>query len=139
MTAPEYLVASIAGIYSATFSAGLALLLLTESLAPLVSFGSYAERARHVLRNFALWILALIFAEGLVGAGLLRIPERLYETPPGAMFGVSIPFLPWLVIGILILDFGQFVFHRLAHLARWLWLVHAVHHSDIDSTPTPPA
>ncbi len=46
------------------------------------------------------------------------------------MFGVSIPFLPWLVIGILILDFGQFVFHRLAHLARWLWLVHAVHHSD---------
>jgi sterol desaturase/sphingolipid hydroxylase (fatty acid hydroxylase superfamily) len=127
---PEQLTPILHPVYSATFGGALAVLLLVETLVPLDPFDSDGERARHVLRNFALWVLALLLADGFVGAWLLHIPDRLYETPSGSLFGMSMPFLPWLTIGILIIDFGQYVFHRLVHLQRSLWLVHAVHHSD---------
>jgi sterol desaturase/sphingolipid hydroxylase (fatty acid hydroxylase superfamily) len=40
----------------------------------------------------------------------------------------------WLVLlfGILIFDFKQYWFHRLVHYFDALWLVHRVHHSDIE-------
>lgn len=35
-----------------------------------------------------------------------------------------------LLAGVLILDFSQYLFHRLMHAPAWLWRVHGVHHSD---------
>lgn len=126
----EQLILAVAPTYSAIFSGVLAALLVLESLVPLDPIESEARRARHVVRNFALWVVAVLFAHGLIGVELLRVPERLFGAPSGSIFGVSMPFLPWLAMGVLILDLGQFVFHRLTHLQPWLWSIHAVHHSD---------
>ena len=35
-------------------------------------------------------------------------------------------------LGILLLDFKQYWFHRLMHYPDWLWRVHRVHHSDLE-------
>jgi len=127
---PEQLTPVLARVYSATFGGGLAILLLAETLAPLVPPGSERERARHILRNFALWVLSLLLADGLVGTWVFGLPKRLYVVPSGSLFGVSMPFLLWLASAVLVMDFGQYVLHRLVHLQRSLWLIHAVHHSD---------
>jgi sterol desaturase/sphingolipid hydroxylase (fatty acid hydroxylase superfamily) len=34
------------------------------------------------------------------------------------------------VLGILLADLGDYLFHRISHENRLLWLLHAVHHSD---------
>ena len=34
------------------------------------------------------------------------------------------------MIAFALLDASDYVFHRLSHNVRWLWLLHAVHHSD---------
>lgn len=41
----------------------------------------------------------------------------------------SLPIVLSAVIGILLLDFGSYLRHRMMHW-RWFWLVHRVHHSD---------
>ena len=117
-------------IQLATMGAGLFLLLLTETLIPLDPIGSDQVRARHVLRNFSLWISSLFLAELVVGIWILGIPERLYTTSFGLLHAATLPFPALLVLGVLLVDFGEYVFHRLAHSQRWLWLIHAVHHSD---------
>src|SRR5207248_10361283 len=49
-----------------------------------------------------------------------------------------LPLPAWLhaVLAFLLLDFLDYVFHRASHRVRWLWLMHAVHHSDpaVDAT-----
>jgi sterol desaturase/sphingolipid hydroxylase (fatty acid hydroxylase superfamily) len=39
--------------------------------------------------------------------------------------------LAQLALGFVVLDFFDYAFHRLKHHWRWLWLLHAVHHSDL--------
>lgn len=43
---------------------------------------------------------------------------------------VSLPLT--LLLGILIFDFKQYWFHRLVHAVDNLWLIHRVHHSDLE-------
>lgn len=42
------------------------------------------------------------------------------------------------VLVVLVLDFAWYVAHRTMHRSRWLWRIHAVHHSDpaVDVTTT---
>lgn len=125
----ESVAAFLPQVYRWVFCVGLAILLVAESVAPLISVESERRRIRHVLRNFGLWFLALGLAEGLIGAGLLGIPARALASQ-GCLSGVAGGTWVGLVLGVLILDFGQFVFHRLTHLHPLFWAVHAVHHAD---------
>jgi sterol desaturase/sphingolipid hydroxylase (fatty acid hydroxylase superfamily) len=37
-----------------------------------------------------------------------------------------------LLLGLVLLDLGRWLQHYLLHRSRWLWHMHAVHHSDLD-------
>lgn len=47
--------------------------------------------------------------------------------------------LPWPVaflIFLLVVDFGEYLFHRAQHAVPWLWALHSLHHSDPDMNAT---
>lgn len=39
-------------------------------------------------------------------------------------------FVPGLIVFTLLMDLGEFLFHRAQHMIPWLWRMHALHHSD---------
>ena len=45
-----------------------------------------------------------------------------------------LPFPSWLanIAGFMLLDYGNYGWHRLNHRSRWLWRFHQVHHADLD-------
>jgi len=109
---------------------GFALLLVLEALRPLRR--RVESALRHVVRNLAvaavsLGVLALVQAPFLIpmtrwaqreGIGLLNVGGL-----PG---GLALP------LGVVLLDYSLWHWHRLNHLWPVLWRFHAVHHIDLD-------
>lgn len=110
--------------------AGFALLLCAESLAPLRPM-PWRLRLRHVRRNAGLWIVSTLLLSVLTGSALFGIALWLEAHRVGLFNLVPLPLWTVFVGGFLALDFADYVFHRLSHQWRWLWLLHAVHHSDV--------
>ena len=112
----------------------LGVLWLLEGLVPM--FEGRRDRARHGAANVVLGVgnaavAALVFA----GAALVAT-----EWARANSFGV----LHWLgvagawgfVAGFVLLDFWQYLWHRMNHRLPFLWRFHAVHHADreLDAT-----
>jgi sterol desaturase/sphingolipid hydroxylase (fatty acid hydroxylase superfamily) len=108
-----------------------ALLLFVESLAPLRAT-SWRMRLRHVARNAGLWLVSTFVLSLVTGTALIGLAVWLESHRIGLFHFVALPTWAVFVGGFLALDFGDYVFHRLSHQWRWLWLMHAVHHSDVD-------
>ncbi len=126
---------SIADVSPFALAGAVCLMLLAESLSPLVPLLPGKTRAHHALRNVSIALCTSLFAVGgnffLVGVaawthvhqvGLLNVLEA-----------------PWLVrfgVALAGLDFFEWVRHRLHHRIPLLWRLHRVHHSDphVDST-----
>jgi sterol desaturase/sphingolipid hydroxylase (fatty acid hydroxylase superfamily) len=113
-----------------TVIAGLVVLLAAESLVPAAARRPWRERARHVGRNSALWIVGVLVLSLVMGTLLIGVAFWLEAHRIGVMHLLPLPAWAVFAIGFLALDFGDYVFHRLSHQWRWLWLMHAVHHSD---------
>ncbi|HVT87743.1 MAG TPA: sterol desaturase family protein [Tepidisphaeraceae bacterium] len=85
------------------------------------------------LVNDALWILVRAVAQIILFAAYSRILYRLYVQ---YLSGFSIPLaelLPIpvsLVLAVLVADLAQWLQHWLHHKVKWLWMFHAVHHSQ---------
>jgi len=107
---------------------------LTGALASLC-FGRERRLSREALKNFAAslgwmainWGMAPIIYLAMESMrdlyGLLSIPVL-----PSSIWATT----PWpilLLISVLLKDFADYWNHRLMHM-RWIWPVHAVHHSD---------
>jgi sterol desaturase/sphingolipid hydroxylase (fatty acid hydroxylase superfamily) len=94
------------------------------------------RRARHVLRNLALFAVMVIVADGLVGSVVLRIDRHLLDVPRGLLTPLEWPLGAMVVAGVFATDFASYALHLLSHRWRGLWLFHAVHHSDpqLDAT-----
>jgi len=92
-------------------------------------------RWRHIARNVGLFVLLVAIADGLVLTWLLDVPHRLTDSN-GALTSLALPAFAQFGLGFLLLDVFDYGFHRLIHRVRWLWLIHAVHHSDtqLDAT-----
>jgi len=93
-------------------------------------WGLPARRWRHIGRNFGLFLLAIIVADGIVGIGLFGVGERLNAPPHGLLTPLGLPLWVLVAAGIVGTDLAGYAFHRLCHRWRWLWLLHSVHHSD---------
>jgi len=106
------------------------LLILAETLWPFRPFQRQQDYVRHVGQNFGLWIITFLVANVGFGVILLDVPAKLLETRFDFFHWLETPFMLKLVAGILLLDFSEYLFHRLCHSVRELWLLHAVHHSD---------
>ena len=117
---------------------GLAAAAVWESLAPYRAFGSASERARHAGRNLALGAAMVILTTVLIGASGLQAMLWAESRGVGLLKLVALPL--WVVVpaGFLLVDLADYMFHRLSHTWRWVWMLHAVHHSDphLDTTST---
>jgi sterol desaturase/sphingolipid hydroxylase (fatty acid hydroxylase superfamily) len=91
---------------------------------------AFAARGRHVLRNVALFVLMVLFADVLVGDLLLGLKARLTAAPDGLLSPLGWPWPVLAVVGLLAIDLACYLYHRLSHRVRWLWLLHATHHTD---------
>jgi sterol desaturase/sphingolipid hydroxylase (fatty acid hydroxylase superfamily) len=81
-------------------------------------------------RNLVLFALVIFLADVVVGDWLMGGGNLLLHMPAGLVAGPNDSIATYLVIGLLATDLFDYGFHRLAHRLRWLWLFHAVHHSD---------
>ena len=111
------------------------LMLLAESISPLVPLLSTPQRVRHALGNISIALVTALFAVGgsfLLVAAAAWGTERgygllnLFDTPAPVRFLVALA-------GI---DFFEWVRHRVHHRVPLLWRIHRVHHSDphVDSS-----
>ena len=87
------------------------------------------NRSRHTARNIGLMIVFILFASPINYGGT---PWFEYVDKQG--FGLlnlfTLPPLIKLIIGLFLLDLGDYCYHRLSHRWKLLWGYHRVHHSD---------
>lgn len=111
-----------------------AFLLLWEDGRPLAN--PPASRWRHRARNAGLFIVTLCIITPLFSDVLPGDSAVLPGFPPGLLSPLNLS-VGWLVAaGIVAGDLVEYLEHRLSHRWRWLWLIHAVHHSDTDVDAT---
>jgi len=109
---------------------GLVLFLLLESLRPLVAVRVSSGRVRHLARNLVLWLISMSLINLVVGGAVMLGFVWLEHHRIGLFYLLGMPLVAQVVLGFLIVDASDYVFHRLSHQVRWLWLLHSVHHSD---------
>jgi sterol desaturase/sphingolipid hydroxylase (fatty acid hydroxylase superfamily) len=95
-----------------------------------VPAGGFRARLAHTGNNLGIWIAGVALFSLLVGSSYGETLTWLDASGIGVLHFLSLPAWLSLTIGFLLLDFGDYAFHRLSHRVRWLWLLHAVHHSD---------
>jgi sterol desaturase/sphingolipid hydroxylase (fatty acid hydroxylase superfamily) len=128
---PDKTLDALQQLESAVLWGGLLLLIIVETLAPRER-RVLRQRAAHALRNTSIWLIALVLVSVLFGAALGGMLQWLAQHRVGLLYALDAPL--WLAapVGFLLLDFADYVLHRLSHSLRPLWLLHSVHHSDSD-------
>lgn len=109
---------------------GLVLFLLLETFVPLAAVPAAPGRVRHLARNLMLWLIAMLLINVAVGTAAMLGFAWLEHHRIGLFPLLGVPLIAQAVLGFLIVDASDYVFHRLSHQVRWLWLLHSVHHSD---------
>ena len=110
---------------------GLALMLMVETLAPRAE-RRLGRRAAHMLRNTGVWLVGVLAVTLVFGTLLGDLFRWLADHRIGLLPMLGLPAWLGAVVGFLLLDFSDYVLHRLSHRLRPLWLLHCVHHSDTD-------
>jgi sterol desaturase/sphingolipid hydroxylase (fatty acid hydroxylase superfamily) len=105
-----------------------------------IMFGAVIERlwpARDDAARSLGFNLAYNAQASLIQAVLTPWSGALMTTAVNALGGglITLPTTGWgLVIGVgayfLVMDLGEYVFHRAQHAIPWLWSMHSLHHSD---------
>lgn len=87
----------------------------------------------HMLRNFALWAIAFLCADIVVGIWWLDFPSLLGQPAFGLFYWLPLSdgWIP-IVIGVVLIDLADYAFHRLTHHLPVLWRFHSIHHTDPD-------
>ncbi len=108
---------------------GFALTAAAESVWPKHAW-SVRERGLHLWRNFLLWIIVAVFLSAMTTLFFSPLQTAATQYNVGLLRNLNTP--TWLaaVLGFLLADFSDYVFHRASHRFRVLWLLHSVHHSD---------
>ncbi len=116
-------------------AAAVGLMLGLEGLSPLVPLLPGRERARHLLRNVAIALCTSLFAVG-GSFVLVWVAAWAHRHAFGLLNQVELPWLVRFVIALVVIDFFEWVRHRLHHYLPVLWRLHRVHHTDphVDAT-----
>jgi sterol desaturase/sphingolipid hydroxylase (fatty acid hydroxylase superfamily) len=116
-------------------AAAVALMMLLESLAPLVPLLPGKHRARHALGNVLIALCTSFFA---IGGSFVLVAMAAWATVNqwGLLNLFDTPWLVRFVVALAGIDFFEWIRHRLHHRVPLLWRLHRVHHSDphVDST-----
>jgi sterol desaturase/sphingolipid hydroxylase (fatty acid hydroxylase superfamily) len=126
-TALQQLGDQLNGWHYYILSATLCVVFFLEGMNPAVAESSERARWLHIARNIGLWLLGYLIVEWFIFSLLLGNRDRV------ALPGWGVATLPaWaaIIVGALVLDFVDYLSHRISHHLRPLWLLHVVHHSD---------
>jgi sterol desaturase/sphingolipid hydroxylase (fatty acid hydroxylase superfamily) len=89
----------------------------------------YHQRAAHVAKNLTLWALGAFVIVPLTVYSWFDI--RIVLAKPDWALSSWITDSFWLfVLGFVLIDLFEYVFHLLSHHWKPLWCLHCVHHSD---------
>lgn len=80
--------------------------------------------------NLLLWIAGAAILSLTLGGGVHQLLISLQMQKVGLLNLIPMPWWLQALLGLLLLDCAEYLLHRLSHNVRWLWLLHAVHHSD---------
>jgi sterol desaturase/sphingolipid hydroxylase (fatty acid hydroxylase superfamily) len=123
-------VPSLARLQSLVLPAGFLLCFLLESIPATGVARSWNVRWLHVVNNVGLWLLTLFVFSFALGNVLLPVMPWMEMNRIGVLYFFGLPIWLLSLLGFLLYDLSDYLFHRLSHEVRWLWLLHAVHHSD---------
>jgi sterol desaturase/sphingolipid hydroxylase (fatty acid hydroxylase superfamily) len=84
---------------------------------------------RDRLLNCTIWFGRVALAMTLLPLVALTVPWSLVDTR-------TLPFLAGFAVYFVVMDLGEYLFHRAQHAIPWLWKLHALHHSDADMNAT---
>ena len=113
-----------------TLFGGLVSMGLLELIVPRPNLPRAGLRVRHAAHNLLLWLFGIAVISLLFGLSSWYLMIWMAWQRVGLLYWLSLPLWLHAVLAFLLLDFFDYVFHRLSHRVRWLWLMHAVHHSD---------
>ena len=126
---------TVADVSPFALSAAVGLMLIFESLSPLVPLLPGKQRARHALRNISIALCTSLFAVGgnffLVGVAMWTSIHHV-----GLLNLFDTPWLVRFAVALIGLDFFEWLRHRMHHRVPLLWRLHRVHHTDphVDAT-----
>ncbi|MCL6259390.1 sterol desaturase family protein [Aquiflexum sp. TKW24L] len=89
----------------------------------------FQRRGYHFWNSF---LFQVVFLIGNVFWAIVFVfcIEWLNQNEIGLFYMIDLPIWLKLVLGVMILDFATYWFHRFSHLSPLLWRFHRVHHSD---------
>jgi sterol desaturase/sphingolipid hydroxylase (fatty acid hydroxylase superfamily) len=77
------------------------------------------------------WLINVEALVLLVTVQIFAVPFVLNATAiPPLLDGSRLPFWLGLIVFVLAMDLGEYLFHRAQHAIPWLWKLHSLHHSD---------
>ncbi len=104
--------------------------LAAELLIPRVGSAWNWRRIMHGTHNLLLWLAGIAVMSVVFGGTIWIILQWLQFRRIGVLYFMSLPVWLHALVAFALLDASDYVFHRVSHNVRWLWLLHAVHHSD---------
>ena len=77
------------------------------------------------------WLINLEALVLLIAVQIFAVPFVLKATAiPPLLDGARPPVWLGLIVFVLAMDVGEYLFHRAQHAIPWLWKLHSLHHSD---------
>ncbi len=89
----------------------------------------HTHRTRHTARNLGLMIVFILLAPPVNYVAILWF-EYVDKMGFGLLNLFHLTGVPKLILGLFLLDLGDYWYHRLSHKWPMLWSYHRVHHSD---------
>ena len=117
-------------VYLVLMAGLLAFFVVWEAGSPRYAFSSNDARRRHLLRHAGLFVLLLIASNVLLAYVPAALKSLSLDGPSTAFTGLSVGLAMQVVLGVLILDCYEYLWHRACHRVPWLWRLHRVHHAD---------
>jgi sterol desaturase/sphingolipid hydroxylase (fatty acid hydroxylase superfamily) len=89
-------------------------------------------RIKRALRNIGLASIALIFLRWLLIPVMVWLASWIQTRNIGLLNWLSLHSWIEFIIGFLLLDYGNYLWHLINHKIPFLWRFHNVHHIDLD-------
>jgi sterol desaturase/sphingolipid hydroxylase (fatty acid hydroxylase superfamily) len=117
-------------IASIVLLGGFVVMIAGEILFPRQADERPLQRLGHGMHNILLGIAGIIVVSVVYGSSILFVIQWLQFHRVGVLYLLPLPIWLHALAAFFLFDACDYVFHRLSHETRWLWLMHAVHHSD---------